>query len=243
MENYLYQDLYSLEKRHWWHLAKRKTVGQLLKEFVAHKNIKILDIGCGTGENLHFFSKFGQVWGVDVSQQAVNYCKKRGLTHVKIAASDQLPFSQKSFDVVTLLDVLEHVEEKPTLHQIAKILKPKGILIITVPAYPWLWSSWDKVLHHKRRYTKASLTTALQQNGFQVRKISYLYAFLVIPAKIIRLMKSVFSVNTSYSSDFKLSSPLINRIFLKITDWERLFALRYSLPFGTSIICLAVKPK
>lgn len=238
MEKYLYKDLYDLEQKHWWHIAKRKTIYSLIKSFINSKKINIVDIGCGTGGNLEAFSKLGSVYGVDKSKLAVNFCHKRGFKKVKVGSSEKTGLKNSFFNVVTLLDVLEHVEEEKTLKEMKRILKRNGYLIITVPAFSFLWSKWDEVLHHKRRYTTDRLSQLLKDNNFQVVKITYLYSFLVIPVLLIRTFKQLIN-KKEYSSDFKISNFFINKIMEVLTDKERNFAFKNGLPFGTSIICLA----
>lgn len=238
MENYLYIDLAKLEDSHWWHIAKREVVGELMKRFfvLRTQNDKILDIGCGTGRNVKEFAKFGTMWGIDSSSEAIKFCKEKGLKNVRLGTSDKTGFDRETFDVVTLLDVLEHVEEDKTLREIKRILAKNGVLIITVPAFSWLWSQWDVVLHHKRRYTKQSLTSVLSRNGFKVRKISYMYSFLVLPALLVRFIKSLL-FKKNYGSDFEISLPFINKLLLWLSRGER--SMNYPLPFGTSLICVA----
>jgi len=242
MEKYLYEDLNNLEKKHWWHISKRKYVLNIIKQNIDKKNPKILDIGCGTGQNIKELSKIGDVWGIDNSKEAIKYCKLKNIDHVKLGSSEKTGFSESFFDVITLLDVLEHVEEDTTLEEIKKVLKKDGFLIITVPAFKFLWSKWDEVLHHKRRYTKKSLIKALEKNGFKTVKINYLYSYLFLPVLLIRPLKSL-SKSKSYSSDFKINSNFVNRTSLIITNIERYLSDFVTIPFGTSIICLAKNEK
>ena len=131
-------------------------------------------------------------------------------------------------------------KQDQTLQEIRRILKSEGVLIITVPAFNWLWTKWDEVLHHKRRYTEQALQEVLERSNYNIIKISYMFSFLVLPALIIRSIKSIF-YNSYYPSDFKSSSPLLNNIFLKVADFERFFVKINKLPFGTSLICVAKK--
>src|SRR5258708_4769808 len=151
MEAYLYEDLYLLEEKHWWHISKRRLCLAIIKKFSTGKRPTILDVGCGTGKNIEEFNKVGKTYGIDNSSKAIKFCKIRNLKHVRLASSNRTGFKSGFFDVVTLLDVLEHVDEQPTLSELKRILKKSGKIIITVPAYMWLCSNWDKVLHHKRR--------------------------------------------------------------------------------------------
>lgn len=240
MEKYLYEDLYNLEEKHWWHIAKRKVILNLTSSFLKTRRPKVLDIGCGTGKNVEVFGQIGTTYGIDNSPEAINFCQSRSLANIKLGTSEETGFSQNHFDLITLLDVLEHTDEDKTLAEVARILKNDGILTITVPAFSWLWSQWDVVLHHKRRYTKTTLTQALERNGFQVLKISYMYSFLVLPAVFIRFIKSIF-YKKHYPSDFKISSPLINYILLFLVYLELKIMQKFSIPIGTSLVCIAQK--
>lgn len=238
MKAFLYSDLKKQEDIHFWHIAKRRLIVELIKKSLI-KFPKILDIGCGTGRNLEEFNKLGPSWGIDNHKEAVKYCKLRGLKSVKLGRSEKSGFKSLAFDIVTLLDVLEHVTEKATLLEIRRILRLEGLLIVSVPAYQWLWSKWDHILHHKRRYTKNSLRSKLEQNGFKVIYISYVYSYLVIPALLVRTIKSFFHQD-NYSSDFNLSNKLLNSFLLFLFRVERVLS-GSNTPFGTSIVCVAKK--
>lgn len=244
MENYLYQDLFLLEERHWWHRAKRQLVLEAISRFSPSsdkRKLKILDIGCGTGKNIEVFQQFADAYGVDISLEALKFCQKRGLNNIKLVdVESKLPFKDNTFDIVTMLDVLEHIEEKTVLKEINRVLKPGGNVYVSVPAFQWLWSEWDEVLHHKRRYTKSSLAKVLRKHGFEVRFSTYVYSFLVAPVWLVRTIKSKFS-NEKYESDFKLGSPMINTLLEKLATWERKILWLFPLPFGTSVFTAAQK--
>jgi len=240
MQKHLYADLYQLEDTHWWHKAKRENAISLLLRFLSNNNPKILDIGCGAGKNVEELSKIGLTWGIDNSSEAIKYCKKRGLKTVILGDAKSINFSSSSFDIITLFDVLEHTDDRETLREVYRLLKPGGLLVISVPAFPKLWSKWDVVLHHKRRYTKKSLIQELKQYPFDVLKISYMFSFLFIPAYLIRVIKSRIS-SKNYKSDFRINAPVINYFLLILSRFERFFIQNLSLPFGTSLICVAKK--
>lgn len=240
MKKKFYEELYLLEEKHWWLIAKREISLQLLKRFVKKKGIKLLDIGCGTGKNIEILSMLGKTWGIDKSREAINYCKKRGIKNIKIGKAEETGFRKNSFDVIVMLDVLEHVDDDRTLKEIYRILKPKGLLIISVPAYQSLWSKWDEALHHKRRYDKKSLQILFKKNKLKVKKISYMFSFLLPPVFLLRKVKSLLFSN-DYPSDFRLAPPLINSLMLNLSRLEHKLVLNNSVPFGTSIVCVLRK--
>lgn len=242
MEQYLYDDLYLLEETHWWHKIKRHLAIKWLKYYLEAENPKILDIGCGTGKNVEAYNSLGSAWGIDVSPYAVKYCKKRGLKNIKLGSSDKTGFNNNTFDAISMLDLLEHTDELATLQECYRILKPCGIIIINVPAFSWLWSRWDEVLFHKKRYTRHQLHTVLNRTGFRVLKSSYWFWYLVLPVYIIRKVKSILFPKF-YPSDFRLSHPLINIVMYQIALIEAAVLQNFSLPVGTSLICVAQKKR
>jgi len=193
MQKYLYQDLYDLEDTYWWHKTKRNLVSYFLNQNLKNKKgNKLLDVKCGTGKNLGIFSKFGDVCGVDSSPEAIAFCKERGFKNVTLGNIEKMHFKQNSFDAVTALDVLEHVNDDLALKEINKVLRSNGILVVTVPAFGWIWSKWDEVLLHKRRYTLKILSNILKANEFKIIRISYYYSFLLLPILVIRNIKNIF---------------------------------------------------
>lgn len=240
MQDYLYDDLYNLEETHWWHKAKQKVLIELLTKFLSIKDPEILDVGCGTGKTLETLQKYGRSYGIDSSKLAISYCLKRGLKNVKVGSTHDIRFKSLRFDIVTMLDVLEHTDEKRTLSEVNRVLKKDGLLIITVPAHQSLWSQWDIVLHHKRRYSRKDLIAALNKNGFTVLKISYLYSFLLGPVMFVRFVKTLI-FNEGYPSDFRVSFPLVNSLFGIMTRIERKVFNIVGLSAGTSLVCVAKK--
>lgn len=241
MQKYLYGDLYDLEESHWWHMSKRRVVINCIQNYLKKKNTKILDIGCGTGKNLEGLKKFGMAYGLDNSKEAIAFCKKRGLKNLKLGKAEKIPFKSNSFNIITLLDLLEHTDDNKTLQEVYRVLEKNGLLIITVPAFSWLWSDWDKVLHHKKRYNKNDVINILKKNNFTVVYITYLYSFLVLPALIIRRIKQKFSQKKEYTSDFRLSNNFLNWIMNYLTKIEFQIAQKVPIPIGTSILIVAKK--
>jgi len=240
MRPYLYKDLYELEEKHWWHISKRRIILKLISKYISIKNPKILDIGCGTGKNVEVFSKIGQAWGIDNSPLAIKFCKKRGLKNIRLGTAENTKFPADTFDIITLLDVLEHSDDKKIIKEVKRILKKHRFLILTVPALPQLWSNWDVVLHHKRRYTKNSLINLFNQNEFKLIRISYMYSFLVLPTIIIRTIKNILYPK-NYPSDFRLSNPLLNFLLDKISTLESSLVINFSVPVGLSLIAILEK--
>ncbi len=237
----LYQDLYQTEEDHWWHRAKRQFVSLFIHKYATKKTSSILDIGCGTGKNMEEFASLGNVWGVDISDDALHFCKKRNLIQVKKGEAEKLPFGEKTFSTICILDVLEHVDDKKSFSEIRRVLVDGGSVVITVPAFSWLWSKWDEILHHKRRYTKEQLSHILKESGFKVIRSTYIHSFLIFPVIVVRGLKGL--QKKEYSSDFQVNNRSINAIFMFLSKLEQFWVTYYDMPFGTSILCIAQKVK
>jgi methionine biosynthesis protein MetW len=242
MRQDLYQELYEVENSHWWHKHKRQVVHYFIQKF--SKKGKVLDIGSGTGKILEELrSNNWSVVGVDGSSDAINFCQKRKISIKNIDVNQQLlPFKNDQFDLVLCLDFLEHINnEKKLLKEVHRVLKNQGILIFTVPAFQFLFSYWDKMLGHKRRYTSKGIRSLIQKNNYNVHYISYYFFFIFLPAIIIRFIKKLF--NKKQISDFQtLPIKHISVPIVKLFNIIELFMLkRFKLPLGLSIICVVSK--
>lgn len=213
----------------------------MIEKYFPKGKLAILDVGCGTGKNMEELQKFGTVYGLDNTPQAIKYCRERGLKNLKLGTAEKTPFKNCSFDIITLLDVLEHTDDNKTLKEMRRILKKNGIIILTVPAFSWLWSRWDELLHHKRRYNIKHLTNTLRNNHFTTLHAAYLYSFLILPAMLIRTIKQRLFRKKAYPSDFRLSSPLMNKLLGLISEIEFKISENLPVPVGTSITAVAKK--
>ena len=180
MDKFLYDTFYELETKHWWFVARREIIIDRLKEYsVQTQALKLLDIGCGTGLILKHLQQFGKAQGIDCSPQAVEYTNMRMMQKndavVKLGRlPDEIPFDSEKYNIITLLDVLEHIDKDlKSLETVYSLLEKGGVLICTAPAYQFLWSNHDEILHHKRRYTLNELRSKLISAGFKIDKISY----------------------------------------------------------------------
>jgi len=248
MNNPEYQKLYELETSYWWHVGRRAIVATLIREFVlplrkgSPSALKILDVGCGTGETTKFLSRFGEVTGVDTATQAVEFCKKRGLLDIKRGDAEHLPFKEGSFDLVTMLDLLEHIgNDSQALKEAYRVLKSGGTLLLTVPAHPLLWSEHDIALHHQRRYLKRELRAKVKRAGFKVQKLSFAVTALFLPILGYRLLQRVLPQSQKPQTSYVLLPAWLNNFFIALLKLEA-WVLGYgNLPSGASLVCLAKK--
>lgn len=242
MQKYIYNDIHDYEETHWWYTYKKKILRALLIEYSQKRQekTKILDAGCGTGGMLSFLKEFGTPQGVDLNQLALAHCKKSNIKNVSKADVENLPYKQ-TFDVITLLDVLEHVDEDRCLDSLHRALTKKGILIVSVPAYQWMWSGWDVANDHVKRYNKQSLSNVVTKHGFTIKRVSYLYSFLVLPVFFVRKIKDML-YGPNYTSDIQMAgSPLTNSIMKYVYNSEFFVFSRMNIPFGLSVVLVAQK--
>lgn len=241
MRSDLYAQMYHQEEHYWWYISRRNLVKQLLP---SGRRLQILDIGCGTGKLLEELQDYGQAFGIDFNSRAIKFCRQRRL---KLVYRDKFPslrssLRRKTFDVITCLDVLEHIDDDTAaLRTITKLLRPGGRLIMTVPAYPWLFSYWDEISGHYRRYSRPHLLQVLKKAGLQPVKISHLYSFLMPIAIPFRYLRHLLFKHKTPPSDFITLHPLVNNFLFSLATFEQ-FLLRYfNFPFGLSLVCIAEK--
>jgi 2-polyprenyl-3-methyl-5-hydroxy-6-metoxy-1,4-benzoquinol methylase len=240
MEKAEYAKMHALEETYWWFVAKRRILSAVSKPYLK-KRTELLDVGCGTGVVLqHFKSQGISVTGIDFSKEALKFCRKRGLTSLKqVNLEKKLPKMQQ-FDIIIAADVIEHLnDDLGALKRIKGLLKKDGVLIVSVPAYQWMWSSHDVALHHKRRYTAKRLRIAMTKAGYKIERLTYTNMFTFFPAAAVRLFKK--AVGSEGSTDTAGSSKAANRLLLAVYRVELGLMKIMPLPFGLSVLCVAKK--
>jgi SAM-dependent methyltransferase len=242
------------EDGHWWFAGRTWSLLNMIDRLVApDERRRVLDIGCGAGNMFHHLNRYGQVEGVDNNLKPLAVARERGY-HVREGSAEDLPFEDESFGLVSLLDTLEHCEDDlAVLRECYRVCVPGGYLVVTVPAFMWLWSYNDVLNAHKRRYATKELREALRRVGFRVRRMSY-NNFFVFPmaAGLILLRRgtdqklklgSPHFDQESYQVEMEPVPPLLNTLLSAVT-WSESQILRWlNLPVGTSIIGIAQKPK
>ena len=236
-----------MEDVHWWFVGRRSILLSILNRYLgvgATNGRQILDVGCGTGTMLTHLARFGDARGVDMDLEAVGYCHDRGLQQVTQSGADSLPFEKDRFDVVTALDVVEHIDDDlGALREIKRVLKPGGLLLLTVPAYRFLWGRQDDINLHKRRYVARELRSRLQAVGFEVERLTYMNAILFPAIAAIRLLRRILPEPPKLESDFAFPAPQpLNVLLSAVFGSERYVLTRFDAPFGVSIMALARRP-
>jgi SAM-dependent methyltransferase len=227
--------LVELEDNYWWHIAKRKLVLRLLNRFAPGPG-RLVEGGIGSGRNLVEFSRLGyDVTGFDLMPESVEHVRRRGIEDVRVHdLEDPWPVDTGSLKAVVLLDVLEHIEN-PTkvLGHVHEALSDDGAVIVTVPAYPWLFSRWDEQLGHFRRYTIREFRRQAHESGFRVQWLNHWNSFTLPAAMAVRGWEKLFP--RADQPDFPQVSSVTNRLLLTAAAAERACMDVPGIPAGLSL--------
>ncbi|HYX27556.1 MAG TPA: class I SAM-dependent methyltransferase [Pyrinomonadaceae bacterium] len=241
MQQHTYSIMYEVEERHWWFVGRRRIIEKFVVAAcrkIGKLKPRILDVGCGTGANLQMLGKYGEAEGVDISPEALEFCRARGLAKVKQGAAESLPFENASFDLVTALDVVEHLDDDVAgLKEMRRVLRPRGRALLFVPAFMFLWGVQDDVSHHRRRYTASGIATRIRESGLTVERITYANLTFFLPILIGRSLMRLarFTPASENNINIGILNGLLGRIFAAEGWWLQ----RLSFPFGVSIVCVA----
>jgi 2-polyprenyl-3-methyl-5-hydroxy-6-metoxy-1,4-benzoquinol methylase len=232
-----YRDLYM---RHWWWRSREEAILEVLhRHFPANAARQILDVGCGDGLFFDRLAEFGQVEGVEPDAGLVN-SQGPYTARIQIAPFDQNFRPSKSYSLVLMLDVLEHLEDPgAALRHAYSLLKPSGALLLTVPAFQFLWTNHDVINHHFLRYRRRTMRALLRQAGFVILEERYWYQW-TCPVKLaIRLVESVFRRPPAIAH---VPPVWINRPLYWISRMEQQTLGAIGTPFGSSLMVYCVKP-
>ncbi len=240
MDDASIDEMAAFEDHHWWFVGKRLLVSALLADRL-RAGMRILDVGCGTGGVLAHLSPHGRGIGVDRSLQALRYTARREVAGVACADMDRLPFGAGRFDLVLMLDVIEHFADDVAVVAAARrVLRPDGTLFVSVPAFQSLFSQHDVALRHFRRYSAAQLRRALEAGGFVVRRLTYTNVAALPPAAVVRGLLPRLGVRRPAGTDFRAHAPWINRALVGVYRAEAAaLSVLPRLPFGLSVAAVA----
>jgi len=184
------QAMLGADERHWWYRGRRRVIRAELERLALPSGARILDAGCGSGRTMQLLSAYGLVSGIELSESAAEVARARGVGEVMIGRLEELPWPEERFDLITCLDVIEHTpDDRATLAELRRVCRPGGHLVVTVPAYPRLWSVHDEANHHYRRYSRAALRRAAQEAGWALERMSSFNSMLLAPAAAVRLSR------------------------------------------------------
>ncbi len=250
MDAALYATYARAEDAHWWFRARRRIVARVIDQLDLPAGARLLEMGCATGGNLELLSRYGALDAVEMDQGAVAYAKSRGTGasvyqgHLPDALSRDIG---GSYDLVTLLDVLEHIpDDRASLGVLYDLMAPGGTLLVTVPAYQWLWSAHDIVNHHQRRYRRSELVRRIRAAGFAIEQATYFNTLLfplVAGARAVgNVAERVRPSDRAVSDIDAIPSAPVNRMLEAVFAFERRVVSRLRLPFGVSILVVARRP-
>jgi SAM-dependent methyltransferase len=245
-----YEKTYELEDSYWWFVGRRRLVQTLLEQpGLPARYARILDVGCGTGGNLEFLTRWGNGVGVDLSPLPLEFARRRHLSCLSQASGLALPYAEGVFDLVTAFDVLYHrwiTDDTRALGECFRVLRPGGWLLITDSALPALWSQHDEIYCARQRYTLDNIRSKLHQAGLTLHKLSYTNALLLPVAFVVRSgpARRVLArwFPSAGGTDLVPLPGWINRVLTGILSLEALWLRRGTFPAGSSLIGLAQKP-
>ncbi|HEX7409744.1 MAG TPA: methyltransferase domain-containing protein [Candidatus Binatia bacterium] len=233
---------------YWWLSGKYEIVMDCIaRVLLARKDLDILDAGCGPGNMLDRLSSRGAVTGSDLALPALSFCLSRGYKRLMLSKLDALALKSASFDLVTAIDVIEHIpDDVAGLREIHRVLRPGGTVVITVPAFQVLWGDHDDIYGHYRRYRVSQVAALMLANGFEVVKLSYFQPLYFLPLLLFRRWKKLTERNRSgrpieQRDDFVAIPPWLNTVLTRLMVAEKYVLRHGKFPFGVTLVCVGRK--
>ena len=228
------------EERHWWYRGRRSVLDTVIAGLGLPQHARILDAGCGSGRNMVELARLGSVTGIELSQTSVAVARARAVGEVIEGSVLEMPFADGQFDLAVSLDVIEHLEDDlAALRELRRTIAPGGALLVTVPAYQWLWSGHDEINHHHRRYTRRSLQDVAERAGWRQERTTYFNSLLLPVAILLRVLDKINTKTTESSLDLWVPPAPVNWLL------ERPLALESGLikrggriPAGLSLLAV-----
>lgn len=236
MEPEIYLKTAELEEVHWWFKGRRTILESVLKSLPLPKPARVLEIGCGTGGNFPILAPYGELFGVELDEVARGFASARNLATVMAGSLPRdIHFASSSFDLIALIDVLEHVDEDElSLAKVHQLLKAGGFVLVTVPAFQFLWSRHDELHHHKRRYVRPGLLHLARGVGFEIQLLSYINTFLFPVIALWRALNRWGKLKEK--DDLALPAPWVNACLARLFGFESRLLAMTALPFGVSLL-------
>jgi SAM-dependent methyltransferase len=229
-----------VEDRHWWYRGRRRVLARTVERLGLPPRARILDAGCGSGRNMVDLARWGTVTGVELSPAAAEAARGRHVGEVVEGSVLEMPFAEDSFDLVVCLDVIEHLQDdRAALHELHRVLAPGGALVVTVPAYQWLWSGHDEVNHHHRRYSRATLRQAAQDAGWECERTTHFNSLLLPVAVALRALDRLHARATESSLDLWVPPAPLNWLLQQPLHLEAAVIGRGgTIPAGLSLLAV-----
>ena len=228
------------EDRHWWYRGRRRVLDVVLDGLGLPPGARVLDAGCGSGRNMVELQRYGSVTGIELSSPSVQAARERGVGEVLEGSVLEMPFADGSFELAVSLDVVEHLEDDvAALRELRRVVAPGGRLLVTVPAYQWLWSRHDVLNHHHRRYSRATLVGAAQRGGWNCERTTHFNSLLLPPAVAMRAVESLSRNGNGSSLDLWIPPAPLNWGLQQPLNLEAgLIGRGIRIPAGLSLLAL-----
>ena len=244
-----FEDTYhKLEEKHWWFVARRSVVKDLVAKYATNRDASILEIGCSGGPLMKELRACGftDLTGIDISEDAIELCKKAQAGEAYVMDAQSPSFDAESFDLIIASDVLEHLEKaEVAVSAWHRLLKTNGTLIVFVPAFMFLWSEHDIVNRHFHRYRARELAKLLGDAEFEIRRTGYWNSMLFLPVAVLRLIRRCMPASSKGlpDGDLKPVPNFLNRFLTMLLEVENsLIRAGFKLPCGVSVMVIATKP-
>ena len=252
MESSLYDEYVRIEDTHWWFRGRRKIIATVLRPYL-RPPARIIDVGSGGGAVAQALMEFGSVTACDIDVRCAASVARRPGMSFAYGTAEAIPFADGSFDLVTAFDVLEHLDDDVrALREMARVVRPGGLIALTVPAYSWMWGRQDEISHHRRRYTRRALRQAITAAGLKPRRLTGFNTILFPGIAAIRIGRRVAERlaggrqkpdPAGLPSDFSMTKPGPLNDLLATTFSAEAAALGVvDLPIGVSFLAIAERP-
>jgi SAM-dependent methyltransferase len=244
MDETLMKATLAVDEHHWWYRGRRRVIRAELDRLPLPQAARVLDAGCGSGRTLQELVDYGAVSGIELNTDAAELARGRALGDVEVGRLEELPWEDQTFDLITCLDVIEHVpDDTVALTELRRVCRAGGWLLVTVPAYQALWSRHDEANHHYRRYSRAALRAAAASAGWQLERISSFNSLLLAPAAAVRLAQRRLGTRNGYTNDLDLGPAWLNDVLERPLALEASWLARgRTLPAGLSLLAVLRRP-
>jgi SAM-dependent methyltransferase len=234
------QQTHEVEDQHWWYRGRRTVLDGVIAGLGLPAGARILDAGCGSGRNMIELARHGPVTGIELSEPSVALARARDVGQVISGSVLELPFAADSFDLAVSLDVIEHLEDDlGALRELRRTVAPGGALLLTVPAYQWLWSGHDVINHHHRRYTRRTLRDVAERAGWRQVRTTYFNSLLLPVAIMLRALDRLNTKTTESSLDLWVPPQPLNWLLERPLAIEAALIQRGGrIPAGLSLLAV-----